>query len=75
MAGNTEQARRKMPPMSPFEQEVLVNIVDSFKSVVENKKNDISKKGKAWSEIQKQFCSIAGVIKRDRDQLKTIGKT
>ena len=59
--------------MSPFEQEVLVNIVDSFKSVVENKKNDIhsiGKKEKTWSEIEKQFCAIAGVIKRDRDQLK-----
>ena len=55
-----------------FEQEVLVNIVDSFKSVVESKKNDIhsiSKKEKAWNEIVKQFCAIAGVIKRDRDQL------
>ena len=58
--------------MSPFEQEVLVNIVGSFKSVVESKKNDIhsiSKKEKAWNEIVKQFCAIAGVIKRDRDQL------
>ena len=40
MAGNM-QARQRMLPMSHFKQEVLVNIVDSFKTIVKNFKNDI----------------------------------
>ena len=62
MAGNT-QARWRMPLMSPFEQEVLVNIVDSYKTVVENQKNDIH------SFHQQKRKSMKSVDKRE-DQLK-----
>lgn len=64
---------RKMPPMTNFERDILLELVKTHKDVVENKKTDtvcMKKKNAAWEEISKEFCGVGNTNKRSGKQLK-----
>ncbi len=62
---------------SALEKNVLLELVEERKDIIENKKNDgrmIGKKEEAWQDICKIFGSRHGVNKRTVKQLKALWK-
>lgn len=60
-----------------LEKETLYELVEKYKEVIENKKNDgrmIEKKEKTWQLISKHFNARHGVSTRTTTQLKTCWK-
>jgi Myb/SANT-like DNA-binding domain len=57
---------------SPYEQNLLIELVRKYKNVVENKETNaamILKKRKSWEAISEEFNADSMVTKRVSDQL------
>ena len=68
-----EGAKKRSVPISGYEQEQLISLVESHKNIIENKKCDvfmIEKKKKTWKQICTKFCSLPGTSTRTGLQLK-----
>ena len=66
---------RKAPAFSDVEKLALANIINDYKSVIENKSTDgVSSQLKktAWAEVESKFNARVGVMKRDVSQLKKL---
>nr|CAD7612856.1 unnamed protein product [Timema genevievae] len=64
---------KKSPMFSPFERNVLFEILKKYQKSIENKLTDsttIHEKRDTWKTICKEFNAIGGVFKRDESQLK-----
>ena len=64
----------KAPAMTPNEKQLLLDLVDEYKTVLESKKTDFgttSKKADAWQTVTERFCSSPGATRRTASQLKT----
>lgn len=73
--GKKIEKRRKLPPLTLIEKEILLEIVNrsSILSVVENKKTNAvwtSQKTAMWEKVANEFCANANVTKRSGRQLK-----
>ncbi|KAJ9587227.1 hypothetical protein L9F63_019251 [Diploptera punctata] len=68
-----DSSRKKAPPLSPCEKKLLIELVEKYKDVVENKKTDdvnFQKKCLAWKSISIEFNSMPNTVKRTGKQLK-----
>ncbi|XP_069700797.1 myb/SANT-like DNA-binding domain-containing protein 3 [Periplaneta americana] len=65
--------KKKMSPLTAYEKEVLLELTQQYKNVIENKKTDavgIKEKNKAWEELCQKFCAAGKTTKRSASQLK-----
>ncbi|OXA42881.1 Myb/SANT-like DNA-binding domain-containing protein 3 [Folsomia candida] len=72
--GDSDCGGGKAPAMSEPEKQVLLDLVDEFKLILEDKRTDFgttSKKSKAWRSVADRFCSSPGTTYRTEEQLKT----
>ena len=67
----------KAPNFLSVEKEVLIELLQTHKYIIESKRNDstmIAKKERAWKKIADEFHSRIGVHYRDARQLKGLWK-
>mgnify|MGYP000282507337 CR=1 FL=1 len=70
-------SKKKSPNFTVTEKEILLDMVDQFKYIIEDKRSDtqaIAKKNNAWVELSKRFCSQPNTYSRTAKQLKNFGK-
>ncbi|KAJ9578292.1 hypothetical protein L9F63_005513 [Diploptera punctata] len=63
----------RSPPMTKFEKEYLIELVNKYKHKVENMQTDAvstREKNKGWEDISREFCSMQNVTKQSGEQLK-----
>ncbi|KAG8239146.1 hypothetical protein J437_LFUL018557 [Ladona fulva] len=59
------------------EKRILLDLVEKFKKVLENKKTDAAsceQKREKWNQVTKEFNSHGNITRRDAKQLKSIRK-
>ena len=64
---------KKRQPFTEFEKNLLINLVQKYKSIIKSKQNNpstISAKQDKWVEIENEFNSEPNVEKRDSKKLK-----
>jgi len=62
---------------SEYEKQVLLELVNGRKDIIEDKRNDgrmISKKESAWEDLRKDFNARHGVHEREVGSLKNLWK-
>ncbi|XP_064643087.1 myb/SANT-like DNA-binding domain-containing protein 3 [Lineus longissimus] len=70
-------SKKRSKPYSKVEKAVLLELIDDYKDIIENKKHDskVSKKKElAWDSVTRKYNSEPNVHHRDKAQLKTFWK-
>ena len=77
MSSNVPVMMKRAANVSAAEKAILVELVERYAHIVENKLTDrvtTGQKAAAWKQIEADFLGIAGVRRTD-EQLKQVGLT